>query len=267
MRKIILISLFIFVLSLPSIGKAATVGNSAETQGGLGKYSIGIEYDSVFSRNLDDQDSNAVTNDITGNYGAVLVRGAVGVHTNVDLFLKLGMANANVTVNYPTSSSVRKVEYEGGYKFPAYGIGAKAKLFEPMEGLRVMGDAQIFYTEVDNTIKVDGKEYKTYNPSTSSYSSKSKFQEFQVALYVNQTMGQFSPYLGIKYSDLKGTVENNFTYTTGSTGSGRGDVKGDSNFGIFLGTDIYAISNQLSINVEGRFLDEIAGTLGLNYRF
>lgn len=266
MKKIILIGVFIFVLSLPSIGKAATVGNNAETLGGSGKYSIGLEYDSVFNRNLDDN-IDPELKDITGNFGAVLVRGAVGVHTNVDIILKLGMANSNVTVNYPSGYTVRKAEYEGGYKFPAFGAGVKAKLFEPTEGLRLMGDAQFFYTEVDNTIKLDGKDWKTYDTSISSYTSKSKFQEFQVALYVNQTMGQFSPYLGIKYSDLKGSVENNRTYTTGSTGSGRGDVKSDSNFGIFLGTDIYAISNQLSINVEGRFLDETAGSVGINYRF
>ncbi|MBT9438831.1 MAG: hypothetical protein GAS50_06530, partial [Desulfobacterales bacterium] len=45
MKKTILVGLLMVALSLPSIGGAATVGNIAETQGALGKFSLGLEYD------------------------------------------------------------------------------------------------------------------------------------------------------------------------------------------------------------------------------
>jgi len=53
MKKTILVGLLMFTLSLPSIGGAATVGNIAETQGALGKFSLGLEYDGVFDRDMD----------------------------------------------------------------------------------------------------------------------------------------------------------------------------------------------------------------------
>jgi len=46
-----------------------------------------------------------------------------------------------------------------------------------------------------------------------------------------------------------------------------GEAEADDNFGIFLGTDFYIIPNQLSLNIEARFVDETAGTIGVNYRF
>ncbi|MDL1968206.1 MAG: hypothetical protein LWW97_06570 [Deltaproteobacteria bacterium] len=53
MKKIILAGLLMVALSLPSIGLAATVGNIAETQGALGQFSLGLEHDGVFDRDLD----------------------------------------------------------------------------------------------------------------------------------------------------------------------------------------------------------------------
>ena len=46
-----------------------------------------------------------------------------------------------------------------------------------------------------------------------------------------------------------------------------GKSEADKNFGIFLGTDIYVIPNKFSVNIEGRFIDETAFTIGANYKF
>ncbi len=142
-----------------------------------------------------------------------------------------------------------------------------------------MADGQYMRYKVDGDFKVDGKDFdqatldvlRPLDPNaTFSSDSETEIQEWQVALYVNQTFGQFSPYAGIKYSDFKADFElegsGQFSGLPLSY-KGEGKAKADKNFGVFLGTDIYLIPNQLSINIEGRFIDETSGTFGLTYKF
>ena len=298
MKKTILVGLLMVALSLPSIGWAATVGNIAETQGDLGKFSLGLEYDGVFDRDMDWK-SGSVTStgpgggtvteslpderesiqDMEVDSNRIFLKGTLGLHPNVDMFVKLGMASTNWEAmlkepEYPDE----KFEFEDDWDF-AWGIGAKIKIFETPGGLRFMADGQYLSYKVDGDVKVDGKdldqlileEFRLWDPmATFSSDSEIEIKEWQVALYVNQTFGNFSPYAGIKYSECDVDFElNGSGQLSGDPYSMKvkGDAEADDNFGIFLGTDIYVIPNQLSINIEGRFLDETAGTIGVNYRF
>ena len=297
MKKTILIGLLMVALSLPSIGWAATVGNIAETQGALGKFSLGLEYDGIFNRDMDWKSGSetetflGVTHtepvpypggtikDIEIDSNRIFLKGTLGLHPNVDMFVKLGMASANWEAmtkepGYPDE----KLEFEDDWNF-AWGIGVKAKIFETPGGVRFMADAQYLSYKVDGDVKVDGKdvdqnmleEYQLLDPmATFSSDSEIEIKEWQVALYVNQTFGNFSPYAGIKYSDFETDLEINVNgQLLGNPYSmkWKGDAEAEDNFGIFLGTDIYIIPNQLSVNIEARFIDETAGTIGMNYRF
>jgi hypothetical protein len=293
MKKTILVGLLMVALSLPSIGWAATVGNIAETQGALGKFSLGLEYDGVFDRDMDWK-SGSLT--VTGPDGTVtesfpfpgdriedmeidsnrvFLKGALGLHPNVDIFLKLGMADANWEAKYNEPGYPdEKIEFEDDWDF-AWGIGAKIKIFETLGGLRFMADGQYLSYKVDGDVKdFDSdvlEELQLLDPTaTFSSDSETEIEEWQVALYVNQTFGNFSPYAGVKYSEydldfeFKGSGQvlgNPYSLKV------KGDAEADDNFGIFLGTDIYVIPNLLSINIEARFIDETAGTFGLTYRF
>ncbi|MDL1968207.1 MAG: hypothetical protein LWW97_06575 [Deltaproteobacteria bacterium] len=211
----------------------------------------------------------------------VFLKSALGLHPNVDIFVKLGMASANWEAKYkePVYPD-EKLEFEDDWDF-AWGVGAKVKIFETPGGLRFMGDAQYLSYKVDGDFETGGKDFDqeileelrldSGDPNaTFSGASEVEIKEWQVALYVNQTFGNFSPYAGVKYSECDVDVE--------FKGSGQafgnpfslkieGDAEADNNFGIFLGTDIYIIPNQLSLNLEVRFIDETAGTFGLSYRF
>jgi len=296
-KKIVLIALVMFVLSLPSIGGAATVGNIAETQGAAGKFSIGVEYDGVTNRDLKWKSgtwsetivgttsrgsipsAGGSIEDMQAESNRIFLKGTVGIHPNVDVFVKIGMADADWKM---TEKEIGNPDYKwefNGDRDLAYGIGAKAKVFQTLGGLRVMADAQYLHYEVDGKLKGNGKDYdqnylaylRGYDPSvTFSSTQKTKVQEWQIALYVNQTIGNFSPYGGVKYSAFKADFEFD--------GSGQflgeplsvkidGKSEADNNLGIFLGTDIYLIPNKFSVNVEGRFIDETAFTVGANYRF
>jgi len=299
MKKTILVGLLMVALSLPSIGWAATVGNIAETQGALGQFSLGLEYDGVFNRDMK-WDKGSVSETYLGvtytdpvpytadgetiedaeiDSNRIFLKGTLGLHPNVDMFVKLGMASANwESMSKEPGDPDEKLEFEGDWNF-AWGVGAKAKIFETSGGLRFMADAQYLSYKVDGDFKLAGKDFDQaileefwLDDPAATFSSDSEIEikEWQVALYVNQTFGNFSPYAGVKYSDFEIDLEVD--------GSGQffenpyslkveGDAEADDNFGIFLGMDIYIIPNQLSVNIEARFIDETAGTFGVNYRF
>lgn len=297
MKKFFLVflsGLFVFYFSIPSIAMAASVGNIAETQGGFGQFSIGVEYDGLFNRDMKLKSGSyagsagGVTThesypftgdsirDVKMKSNRIFLKGSVGVHSNIDFFVKLGMADAKWEQKYLSPGLPDdKDKFNGDYGF-AWGFGAKAKIFETSGGLRFMTDAQYLSYKVDGDYKVNGTDLKQVimaeDPSitTASYKSKTKIQEWQVALYVNQTFRQFSPYAGLKYSDatLKNEIRTSFTDSIGPfSAKFETKARADKNFGVFIGTDIYVISSKMSVNIEGRFIDETAVTIGMNYRF
>ena len=176
MKKTILVGLLMVALSLPSIVWAATVGNIAETQGALGKFSLGLEYDGVFDRDMDwKSGSGTITtpsgtitesfpspgdsiDDMELDSNRIFLKGALGLHPNVDIFVKLGMASANWEAKYKEPGDPdEKLEFEDDWDF-AWGIGAKVKIFETPGGLRFMGDAQYLSYKVDGDFKIDGED-------------------------------------------------------------------------------------------------------------
>ena len=227
MKKTILVGLLMVALSLPSIGWAATVGNIAETQGALGNFSLGLEYDGVFNRDMDWKSGSVsetylgvtVTDpvpytaegetieDVEIDSSRIFLKGTVGLHPNVDMFVKLGMASANwEAMSKEPLYTDEKLKFEDDWNF-AWGVGVKAKIFETPGGLRFMTDAQYLSYKVDGDSKLAGKDFDQailenlwLDDPAATFSSDSEIEikEWQVALYVNQTFGNFSPYAGVK---------------------------------------------------------------------
>lgn len=264
MKKMILVGIVISFMSFATVSLAGTVGNIAETQGGVGKFSLGVEYDGVFDRDMD-LDSTSILGpgesikDAEFESNRILVKGTLGLHPNLDIFVKLGAADADGEFKIGGAGFPDiKVEFDGDWDF-AWGIGAKGKLYQSPSGIRLMADIQYLWYEVDGDIDIEGIDLAIFGP----YDAETEIQEWQVALYVNKTIGMFSPYAGVKYSDMD--VETDIDWQGG--GKDEIDFEADDNFGVFLGTDFYAIPNILSFNIEGRFVDETALSVGLNWRF
>ncbi len=298
MKRIFIPGLFLCVLSFPSISLGATVGNIANTQGDLGKFSLGLEYDGVVNRDMKWKNGSQIMvynsivvgselvptpgtsiEDFKVDSTRTFIKGTLGFNPYVDIFAKVGVAAANYEgmVKEPGIPD-KLLEFKDDLAF-AWGIGAKVKLFETSGGLRFMADAQYLSYKVNGDSIIGGKdidqdflEGMMWDDPNATFSSQSEIEikEWQVAMYVSQTFGNFAPYAGVKYSDFKMDFE--------SVGSGQyrglpvfrtieGDCEGDNNFGIFVGTDIYMIHNRLCLNIEGRFIDETAYTIALNYKF
>jgi hypothetical protein len=284
---VILFVLVALVVCLPLPGGAATVGNIASSQGGGGGVSIGVEYDRVFERelNFDTGDRMRNTNgvvttvpfpavgesidDIKMESNRVLVKATLGFNKDIDLdlFIKLGVADVIWKASHIMATGTQDLKFEGNADF-AFGGGAKFGFYKFSNGLKIMGDIQYLTYTVDGTYSINGIDRAVFE-SPASYETKTRIEELQGALYVQKFFGSFGPYLGAKYSDL--TLRNETTVTGRTTVPYTYDetmkAKAKNNAGAFLGADFNIKPNHLSLNIEVRLLDETSGSIGMNYKF
>jgi outer membrane protein W len=91
-----------------------------------------------------------------------------------------------------------------------------------------------------------------------SWKGEVTVQEWHVAPHIAKKIGNFIPYFGVRYSDLRVAEKDDE--------GAKYKYKADDNFGIFLGTD-YKIGENWKLNLEGRFVDETAMSFGATYKF
>lgn len=275
-------------VGMPLASGAATIGNIASSQGGGGGVSVGVEYDRVFSRDLEfssgsrTQNTNGVItstafpasgdsiHDMKMESNRVLVKGTLGFHQDIDLdlFLKAGIADVKWKAKHAFATAPEQnLEFDGEADF-AWGGGAKFGFYQFANGLKIMGDVQYLTYRVSGNYTINGIDRATFE-TPASYDTKTKVEEWQAALYVQQFFGPIGPYLGAKYSDLSLENEVNVSRRTGVPYSYEERTQADAkkNVGVFLGADFNILPNHLSVNAEVRLVDETAGTIGVNYKF
>ena len=154
-----------------------------------------------------------------------------------------------------------------GYYFDdgfAWGLGTKVILLDFGNGLRIGTDAVYRKAEVElEAISLNGvKYYKGDYPLRFD----GTFAEWQFAIGVSKEFSGHNfkvvPYGGVKYSDVEVWAEassDGETYVSPEVGS-------DKVFGVFFGTDLF-VSDDLSVNLEGRLIDEQAVSVSCTYRF
>lgn len=250
MKKLLFGSLLIFLcLFIAVSGYAASVGE-AETQG-KGKVGIGVDQEFIFDRDMkyqkgtENMDWGKVEID---SMSRTMAKISYGLLDNLDLYVKLGAADAKVKGkaydSWVGTDGSFGVNTNNGF---AWGLGAKAT-YELANDWFLGTDVQYLRH------KQDGRASYTGDPD---WDVKYTFQEWQVAPYIAKRIGKFVPYAGVKYSDLRmnhkdidGTIK----------------FKADDNFGMFVGTG-YKINDRLSLNAEGRFIDETAISVACTYKF
>ncbi|PIV11967.1 MAG: hypothetical protein COZ98_05450 [Candidatus Omnitrophica bacterium CG_4_8_14_3_um_filter_43_15] len=171
-------------------------------------------------------------------------------------YVLLGAANGEFSEKY----SGVDLKYETETAF-AWGLGATVLLKEFNNGIRIGIDGR--YRQVEPDIDKLTLNSVSYSPGDVGISNLSaKYKEWQVALGISKEFGQFVPYGGIKYNDVEASMKATILGTTYKTD----DINSDGVVGIFVGCDFLPTKN-LSIGVEGRFIDETAFTVSANYRF
>lgn len=84
------------------------------------------------------------------------------------------------------------------------------------------------------------------------------WDEWQFSLLISKAYGRFEPYLGLKASQLYLIRKDNVEKSWSWNGS-------EDHFGVVLGSHI-DLSENLYINVDGRFIDENAFSTALTYK-
>lgn len=150
----------------------------------------------------------------------------------------------------------------------AWGVGCRATIYELPVKLEQVKDCVVRfgvdgrYRSADfdiDRVAINGQWY--YLPDTGMAEVKLKINDWQAAGAVSVQVGPFIPYCGLKYSDFNADVRVTVLGVTYDDDS----IQPANNLGFFVGADIVMLE-YLSLNIEGRFNDETALTLGCTLR-
>lgn len=255
---LMVMSMFLF-----SLAYAAPVGNPAKPI--LEQYNetplkIGAEADIVIKRDLKapDEDIELNTNWYTAKLSYTFL-------DKIDLYTLLGTVDGKVK----EIDGNNDLEYLPDTGF-AWGLGTTVLLYENEKGLRVGLDTKYRYSSPElQEIILNGTNYSVSN-------GKANFKEWQIACAVSLDLSKYTsqsesprciPYIGMKYSDVRTSAKGTISGTEYNTERASSKKK----IGPFVGADFYLgtteTGSEFGINLEGRFIDEQAVTIGLNYKF
>jgi len=291
MKKILLVGL-VLIVGMFGVLKNANCASVDAT--GLefqpGSFNFGLEQEYIFGRDMKSEDFSAVlpfaagdpvAGDLTQlgtidykvqDLGRTMVNIGYQMSNNLNIYAKLGVTNG-ASVFSATNSGVwvknnrpSVPENFGTYKTTtnrkmnnilAGAIGFKLSF--PFVSSSILGvDAQYLTHKSDYGRKISASVYDNSGkliPAYSNYNSvdnigKATVSEWHIAPFVAKNIGNFNYYAGFKYSDFRLKAdEENLT------------LSAKDNVGAFLGTNI-EVSKSILLNIEGRFIDETAVTIG-----
>ena len=274
MKKMILLSL-VGILCLPVTVYGLSIGG-AETQG-KGKIALGLEGEYVFDRDLK---TSSVLDTIKNTYLEIkfkpeldrmsrgMLKISYGLFDGLDVYGKIGAADFKIKDGIGGSWIDESTGDEGllGGNFKvdsetafAYGGGIKGNL---KIGKNWLIGVDVQYLRHKDDVSGSVLVYNVAHPKTErrivDLDRKMTVQEWHFASYLARKLGNFTPYLGVKYSDLRMKLNDIDNISLKFNAKDR--------FGTFLGTD-YKIGKHFRLNLEGRFVDERAVSSRISYRF
>ena len=235
-------------ISTPAVLKKGLIMQDQQQEYGI---IVASENDIVFDRNIKDQLGDTELN----FYGA-----KTGVIVNDKALIYALLGAGNMSEKFTILGSSLKYETETGF---VWGVGGSLIAYEKKIDnniLRIGIDGRYRRIDLDiEEVTIDGTKYKLSDAGLTGVVYE--LNEWQVALALSYQVGSFVPYVGVKYSDIDGDAKATESGTEFSA-----DMEANDNVGIFIGTDV-VIADSASINIEGRFIDEEALTIGAAIRF
>jgi hypothetical protein len=227
-------------------------------------YNIGVESDFIFNRKLDHAGMQAEDVNLEGAW----VAGKFG-YTFFDRINAYGLLGGMEWEVKQERSDSTTVTYSTNMEM-AWGLGASVLLYETDNGITLSADTR-FRQQKPNMkrVRIDGQ-------TTKDPVSLAKLREWQMSLGASLDMAKviyspqkfrYIPYIGAKISKINVQTQA----TVSSTDYAIERAKANESFGVFAGCDIYFSeapeNEQFNLNIEGRFLDESALTISVNYKF
>jgi hypothetical protein len=266
-KRFFVVTGFIASLIFCSSGFAAPVGCPAQP---ISKnfynipLNVGFETDYIAKRKIDNKADWRDDVDFQGFWAA----GKVGYtwFERINTYFLLGGMESVVTQQRADNS---KITYSSNMEF-AWGWGADTLLLKTDNGISLSADMRFRRQD-------PGMEKVKVNTKTSrNLIGGETFREWQLSLAVAWDMSKvmyspekfrYVPYIGTKLSKVKVHSEANIAGIEYMVDSGRAS----DNYGVFLGCDIYPLdapkNEDIGLNIEGRFIDELAFTASVNYKF
>ena len=230
------------ILIFSTDSNAITVGGQILPIG-ANRWQVGSEV-VWFKRDLQNQNNR---NDrwTLDNGLAALGKVTYGINDKADVYLRLGTTRMDNLMNDQDGVDTTSYRYQSNFNL-TWGLGLKAELYDFGNGLKLGGDAQYQSTP----------GFSALNSSNNGSSFKiDNFYEWHIGMHIYQTFEIFTPYIGVKWSDLR----------IDRQGAG-GDLESKDVVSLYVGTDI-AIAGAWKGFAEGRFVDETAFSVGANYTF
>jgi len=264
----ILILIMASTFLLISVAFASSIGDP-KTQGQY-KFGLGLDQEVIYRRDLEFRSTDLELLRVPGGLLPVetdkleidegyrtVIKVSFGFLSWLDMYAKLGVNTYEAETDFKAlGTPFADLKTKAKWDF-SFGGGLKmAHTFK--NGAFIGGDIQ--YIRQKQDLKGSTRLFGT--PLVTRLEGKDTWQEWHVASCVGYNIKNFLPYVGVRYSDvrLKTTIA-----APGSTFGGEIEFKADNHFGTFLGL-VYKIGD-FSLNVEGRFVDETALSLGVMYQF
>ncbi len=175
----------------------------------------------------------------------------------LDLYTVLGSSRTRADWRFNSRGDTQRIELETVYNF-LWGLGFRGILFERCNASLGLG-ARYEHANYDPV-------WLTVNGTVeSAQGTHLRWREWQVDLDLSYKIDIFSPYIGVKYSNVKAKV-GNFQTTIAANGSGSNQFTNYNPVGVFIGCSL-TTGRYFMLNVEGRLVDEEAVTISGDVRF
>lgn len=175
----------------------------------------------------------------------------------LDFYTILGSSRTRSEWRFDNQGDTQRVELETGYDF-LWGIGLRGLLFE--WGCASLGlGGRYEHANYDPVwLTVNG----TVESATGTHL---RWREWQIDLDLSYKIDIFSPYLGVKYSNVQAKA-GTFQTIIANGGSGSNAFTNRTPVGVFIGCSL-TTGRYFMLNVEGRLVDEEAVTISGDVRF
>src|SRR3989344_7857549 len=176
----------------------------------------------------------------------------INIVNRLDLYTILGSSRAQADWRFTdTSGEVHRIELETLYDF-LWGLGARAILYEWGQICLGLG-GRYEHAKYDPVwMTVDGL-------TKSTGGTRLHWCEWQMDLDLSYTIDLFTPYVGVKYSNVRAKVGTFSTQIAGND-TGTNSFKNRTPVGICIGCSL-STGKYFFLNVEGRLVDEEAVTI------
>lgn len=256
----------LLVLGLTTAVYAAPVGLTSEADAVEGELwadnnigvSAGFILDNISSRKIDID---------SGEYEASIYAARIGIslQDRFNVYVDLGQAT-DMEFEFSDRGEIIQCKYDDEF---LWGFGVNTLIYRWENGFEVGAGANYRIADMNlEQMAVAGTTFLRNDGGV--IVTDGEMEEVQIALETAWRTDYFVPYVGIKYSDIE--VDAKFT-ADGNEHVASG-VSSSQNFGAFAGLTILPEiaafgdkTSRIAINIEGRFIDEEAVSIGASYTF